>query len=124
MKTPYQLRPHHGLCLFYFKGKGYSPEFVENMTNVKRKLTENPLIRITGQPDAICLTCPNHAAGKCVTERKVMEYDRLVLQKCGIADGEIMNYHDFETLVQQKILLPGKRKEICGNCQWDSLCHD
>ena len=32
--TPYYLRPHHGLCIAFFEGKGYNQKFVENMTNV------------------------------------------------------------------------------------------
>lgn len=32
------LRAHHGLCLHFFRGKGYSGAFVENMARKKAML--------------------------------------------------------------------------------------
>ena len=34
------LRAHHGLCLRFFQGKGYSGAFVENMAQKKAMLEE------------------------------------------------------------------------------------
>ncbi len=31
----YKIRAHHGVCLYFFQGKGYSGEFVENMSRMK-----------------------------------------------------------------------------------------
>jgi len=45
------LRAHHGLCLHFFQGKGYSGAFVENMARKKAMLEENPLVRLTDQAD-------------------------------------------------------------------------
>lgn len=118
----YTVRAHHGVCLNFFKGKGYSSEFVGNMWEMKSELEKNSLVRIIGETDVICSACPNNRKGICAAGEKVAEYDRQVLQRCGIAEGEIMPFLDFEKLVRDKILLPGKREEICGNCQWNSLC--
>lgn len=123
-KNIYKLRAHHGLCLCFFKGQGYSSEFVENMANIKCKLEENPLVCITNQTDVICNNCPNNIDGKCETDKKVFEYDRQVLERCHISEGESMPYLDFQRLIQHNILLLGKRKEICENCEWESLCND
>ena len=41
------LRPHHLLCLQTFIGRGYSEEFIEHMTLVKKQLTTNPRTPIT-----------------------------------------------------------------------------
>lgn len=121
---PYKIRPHHGLCLNFFQGKGYSNEFVKNMTAIKSRLEENPLVCITSQTDIICDVCPNNTNGICTAAEKVSEYDRQVLLQCHLSEGEILPFLDFEALVRHNILGPGKRKEICGNCQWDSLCHE
>lgn len=120
----YKLRAHHGLCLCFFKGQGYSSEFIQNMSNVKCKLEENPLVCITKQTDMICNKCLNNIDGKCESEEKVCEYDRQVLERCHISEEEIMPYLDFQRLVQKNILLLKKRKEICENCEWDLLCND
>lgn len=123
-KNIYKLRADHGLCLCFFKGQGYSSEFVENMANIKCKLEENPLVCITNQTDVICNNCLNNIDGKCETDKMVFEYDKQVLERCPISEGESISYLDFQRLIQHNILLLGKRKEICENCEWDSLCNN
>ena len=118
----YKIRAHHGMCLCFFRGKGYSIEFVRNMWDIKDKLERGPLIQITEKADDICAICPNNAGGTCTAQAKVAEYDRQVMQRCGLAVGDEMSYRDFDELVRQRIILPSKRKEICANCQWDSMC--
>lgn len=118
----YKIRAHHGMCLTYFKGKGYSSEFTKSMDEIKHSLEENPLVCITGETDVICSRCPNNREGSCETAEKVAEYDRQVCLRCGISEGEVMPFRDFEKKVQSEILLPGKREEICGDCRWSSIC--
>lgn len=122
-KQPYSIRPHHGLCLSFFQGKGYSGAFVENMAGVKAELEENPLICLARGADDICAACPNNTAGCCESEEKVRRYDREVLRRCGLSVGDILPYRTFEARVRRGILLPGQREEICGDCQWTALCH-
>ncbi len=33
-----------------------------------------------------------------------------------------MPYLTFSALVEKAVLRPGKREEICWDCQWSSLC--
>lgn len=120
---PYKLRPHHGLCLSFFQGKGYSEAFVANMTRVKAALEENRAICLTGSADIICAACPNNRSGVCTTAEKVARYDREVLERCGLAVGQILPYREFEAKVHQNILLAGQREAVCGDCQWSELCH-
>ncbi len=121
-KRPYSLRPHHGLCLRFFQGKGYSGAFVENMAGVKDGLEENPLICLAGGADDICAACPNNTRGRCESEQKVSRYDREVLRRCGLSVGDIMPYQTLEERVYRDILLPGQREKVCGDCQWSALC--
>lgn len=87
-----------------------------------QKLEENPYICITAQTDNICMKCPNNHNGTCETADKVMKYDKQVLVKCGLQEGAIMPYLDFKRMVHKMILQQNKRKEICGNCEWNELC--
>lgn len=49
-----KIRFHHGLCIGFFEGKGYSREFTENMTDVIEFLNrENPVTEITLKSDMI-----------------------------------------------------------------------
>lgn len=118
----YRIRPHHGLCLAFFRGKGYSGAFVENMARMKAALEENPRICLAEGTDEICAACPNNLDGRCESEEKVTRYDREVLRRCGLTVGEVLPYRDFEALVVRHILNAGQRAEICGDCQWDALC--
>ena len=122
MEYQYKIRPHHGMCIAFFQGKGYSNKFTAHMSEMIHKLENNPTICITTHTDANCLKYPNNIQGICEAESKVAEYDRQVLQRCSLRDGTIMSYADFKKTVYENILLPGKREEICGNCQWNEIC--
>ena len=116
----YNLRAHHGMCLYFFQGKGYSGEFVENMRAMKAVLEENPKVRLMDGPDDICAACPNKVTETCA--EKASRYDREVLRRCGLSVGERLTYREFSRKVIETILRPGVRAEICGDCQWSSLC--
>lgn len=124
MEKKYRLRPHHGLCLPFFRGKGYSGAFVENMTAVKTAMEENPLIELVRGGDHICAACPNFTQGKCRDEEKVTRYDREVLRLCGLEPGQSMPYRDFVRRVREAILRKGLRETVCGDCQWTALCRE
>ena len=118
-----RLRPHHGMCLHYFQGKGYSGEFVRNMCHYKQLLeTEDPFIELVTGTDDICARCPNNQNGRCISVDKVHTYDLQVLQACELGNGTILHYSQFAKLVHDRILTTDRREEICGNCQWNDLC--
>lgn len=119
----FEIRAHHGMCLAFFRGKGYSPEFVANMTKIKSSIKDNPLVKIVNHTEDICAFCPHNQAGKCDSFQKVLDYDNKVLQLCGLKSGDIIPFSEFENLVKEKILAPGNREKICGNCQWTDICH-
>ena len=116
----YKIRAHHGVCLYFFQGKGYSGEFVENMGKMKAILEKNPEISLMDSPDDICAACPNRLTENCA--EKASRYDREVLRRCGLSAGERLPYREFSRKVIETILRPGVRAEICGDCQWSSLC--
>lgn len=110
------------MCLFFFEGKGYDDGFTRHMAEIKNSLQKNPLIRLTAGTDVICQSCPHSRGGRCDSEEKVLRYDRLVLELCGLEIGRTVEYRAFDALVRDRILNAGRRKEICADCQWDSIC--
>ena len=74
------------------------------------------------QEDEICSACPNNLEQGCEAGRKVQRFDRSVLAYCGFEEGQQLPFREFVDKVQDKILAPGKRTEICGDCQWGSIC--
>lgn len=121
----YIIRAHHGMCMCFFRGKGYSKNFVENMEKIIKDLNENPLlnVKIVNETEDICDKCPNNKNKKCESYEKVLSYDNKVLEYCALKPGTIMSFSEFRKLVKSRILDENRREIICGNCQWTDLCH-
>ena len=120
-----RLRPHHGLCLSFFEGYGYSEEFVANMKAVEASIQEtNGLqeIEIVLEADDICKCCPNLEQGTCNSQEKVNDYDQAVLQLCGLEEHQRLSYREFHELVQYDIISTNQLEQVCKNCQWFSIC--
>ena len=123
-----KLRAHHGMCLAFFRGEGYSNSFSEHMAEIKRELQGNPKLQLLAETDVICEKCPNlilEANGEsshCNTPLLVKGYDQAVLDICGLKANSVTDWQTFSTLVEERILHSQKRIEICGNCQWNDLC--
>jgi len=118
-----ELRPHHGLCSAFFRGKGYSEEFTENMKAVLDRLNGgNVLVTLTAGADVICEVCPHNKDGECETSEKVRRYDAAVLKMCGLSAGETISWQDFKARVQENIVAAGRLSEVCGDCAWFGLC--
>ena len=118
-----ELRAHHGMCLAYFIGEGYSGGFTAHMGRVLAALTPDTPVRLTAAVDTVCAACPNNGGGVCVAGEKAAGYDRAVLERCGLSEGAELSFGAFTALVQERILGPGLRREICGGCQWDGICN-
>ncbi len=116
------IRPHHALCLAFFRGKGYSEDFVTNMVQVKAALEAGEPAHLVAGKDAVCAACPNWRGDQCETEEKVCRYDREVLTHCALELGQTLSFRELEAAAETHILRPGIREEICGDCQWTEIC--
>ena len=74
------LRPHHGMCLAYFEGKGYSEGFSAHMQEMLELFEKDVPVFLTVAADEICSACPDNEAGCCKSAAQVAEYDRDVLE--------------------------------------------
>lgn len=120
----FKLRPHHGICIGFFQGKGYSDEFTEHMTDTIKYLEENnPQICVTSSTDEICRACPNNIKGQCNGYEKVSAIDKRCLDAVNIKDKTIINYKDYKALIKEKILDKAIGINICKDCQWTDLCY-
>lgn len=122
MEYKYILRPHHGMCIAFYQGKGYSDGFTNHMCKMIKEL-ENSDVCISSKADVICDGCPKNVQGVCDSEEKVMDYDRKVLEYVGLSDGAVIKFKNFLDIVEKDIIAAEKREEICGDCQWNELCY-
>ena len=116
------LRPHHGMCMAYFVGHGYSGGFTAHMGALLASLGPESPVRLVVGTDAVCGACPNNLDGLCDKPELVASYDRAVLSLCGLGEGDELPFGQFTALVEEHILSQGRRASICGDCQWNALC--
>lgn len=101
-----------------FIGRGYSEEFIEHMTLVKKQLTTNPRtpIKLVSGADDLCAHCPNCVEGQCTSEKPAL-FDRLARDKLGRNTPSTLigipeSLHITEDLIAS----------CCPGCEWRGLC--
>lgn len=116
------LRPHHLLCTLSYSGHGYSEEFTARMDALTRRLRsgEEPPFRLQISPDCLCEVCPNRTDGGCLSDGKVLRYDRRTLDALGLDESEI-DYAEAKRVLRAK-LTPELLESVCGDCEWRELC--
>lgn len=118
----YRIRPHHGLCIQFFIGKGYSDAFVSNMSQVIDKLNQDATIQLITENDIICSACPSNLGNQCATQSKVSFYDKKVLELCHLHPNDEISAKDFFQLVKTNILDSNQLEQVCSDCEWYSIC--
>lgn len=119
-----KLRPHHGLCMQFFEGKGYSNDFTAHMAAVIERLTvENSVITLIDGLDEVCGHCPNYRNEMCISQEKVHSYDEAVLRYTGLSYGDAITYQELTQKVRENILDAGCFHAVCGDCGWSDICH-
>lgn len=108
-----KLRGHHLICLNFFRGEGYSEDFIRNIYSVIGK----EKVEVVAGPDEVCARCPYLEGNKCAnsdyTDEKILLQDREALRLLRFKPGEIVDWK----IISAK--LPGILDE------WKSLfCHD
>jgi uncharacterized protein len=119
-----ELRPHHGMCIGQFIGKGYSEEFVINMRNIINRLesAKDIKIRLVCHTDSICKSCPHNENSICNSGQKVLSYDNSCLHICGLSENDEITWEEFKRHVKESIILQNKIREVCINCSWIDVC--
>ncbi len=120
----YGFRPHHFLCTLGFEGKGYSPEFVANYSQIARTLNapggDEQLIQVTHHADAICAPCPNRVDQGCTEIEKIRTLDQAHSAMLGIEPGQVMTWGEAKKLIKERVTLEGFNK-ACAPCSWKAL---
>ncbi len=117
------LRAHHLLCMFGFRGLGYSPSFVQNMREVVARFFGDAgvEVRLVSGCDDICAVCPHAAQGRCTAEAgaddAVCRRDTEVLSRLGLGEGYGTDSSSLMRLVVERIA-PEQITTICAGCQW------
>lgn len=116
----YKLRGHHLFCLLGYRGMGYSPEYVENMTIIHQTLRSNPktLIQLVKGPDQLCEKFPNSGVYHC-QDKNIYDRDAAILEKMGLKIGQILKWENIEARIHKSVV-PSDIPTLCETCSWRS----
>ncbi|HWL11811.1 MAG TPA: DUF1284 domain-containing protein [Ureibacillus sp.] len=115
-----KLRGHHLFCLLGYRGMGYSPEYVENMTRIHQRLRNNPetWIQIVNGPDQLCEKFPLTGEYHC-KNTAIYDRDEAILEKMNLQIGQILKWEEIEARVLKQIT-PSDIQTVCKTCTWRS----
>ena len=116
------IRGHHLLCMFGFRGLGYSPQFVANMQGVVDAfLSGSPQVTVIAECDDICAACPHKIAGVCCksagSESSVAEKDLAVLDRLGLPPGSAYVARALRAHITRTVR-PVDLRALCSGCEW------
>jgi uncharacterized protein len=127
-KPPVRLRGHHLICLQFFRGEGYSEEFVENLGHVIDRATGEPALIVAGI-DNVCAACPELGPdSRCASESaggeaEIVRIDELALEVLGTSTGERMSLPEARDRLEADAFGVGVwRAGACDGCAWESVC--
>lgn len=117
-----QLRGHHLICLNFFKGEGYSQDFVENIF----RILEDDQIEVIFGADDVCSKCPYLREGVCIykenAEENIVELDQMAYKLLDIYPGMRTDWK----IIGEKIplIMENWKKFACVTCDWKRVCEE
>ena len=126
-----RLRGHHFLCLLTYKGLGYTPAFVENMTAVANRINAGAKVILHPGPDDICAALTQADRAACnhdCAKPETAALDDLAEKATAAVLGHGLN--DAFTLDAEKVaklraaFLTGESRSACGLCRWRAICDE
>lgn len=119
-----KFRAHHFLCTLGFRGKGYSPNFVENYREIQDTLLapggEDERIEVTFDADSICEPCPNKRGNSCLDRDKIRGLDERHAKVVGFVDREVLTWREAKKRIASQVTLE-KFHQMCEGCGWRDL---
>ena len=117
------LRGHHLICLHFFNGEGYNPEFLENLTGIIRT-AENREVEIHAGADDICKKCPHLRHDRCSynedSYEEVRGIDNIALDLLKLSEGEKVGWKDIEGRIPE--IFKSWYAAYCTACGWKWAC--
>ncbi len=117
-----KLRGHHLICLNFFRGEGYSDDFIENIYSVIRK----ERIEIVAGADEVCARCPYLKDNRCssseYTDEKILLQDEKALKLLEFKPGMIIDWK----MISAKLpyIIEKWKQEFCMDCGYLKTCTD
>ena len=128
---PVRLRGHHFLCLLTYKGLGYTPAFVENMTAVAARINAGAKVILHAGPDDICAALSpadraacNHDCAKPETAALDDMAEKATVAVLGHGLNEAFTLDAEKVAHLRAAFLTGESRSACGLCRWRAICDE
>ncbi len=120
-----QIRAHHLICRFGFKGLGYDERFIRVMEEVMITFRLNPELnlKVLASSDILCAACPNCRDDICydkdghVQEEQIKKMDRFVLSILKLDEGEMYTLKEINQRIVDYFTVD-KLASLCEDCEW------
>jgi hypothetical protein len=123
-KPTIKLRGHHLICLHFFRGEGYNPEFVANLREVIKTAEAGEEIEVYSEADDVCKMCPYLKEGICFydkdAEAEIREMDKVALRLLRLKTHRRVKWLDIREKIPQ--IFREWAREYCKNCNWRKVC--
>lgn len=126
-QTPVRLRPHHFVCLQFYRGEGYDEPFVANLAEVLGRLEGQAALAVAGADD-VCRACPSLSAnGMCLDphggQTEIERIDALAGELLDIHPGSRLSLAQVAERLADDAIATGRwRFDACGGCAWEDVC--
>jgi hypothetical protein len=126
---PVRLRGHHFLCMLTYKGLGYTPDFVANMTALIADISAGRPVMLIEGPDDICqgldaegrLVC-DHDCSKAETR----DLDHLAVKEVSVLLGHALDapfrLSAKKVAAMRAAFAAGSIRSGCAECPWHDTC--
>lgn len=119
-----RLRGHHLICLQFFSGEGFPPEFVANLGEIIKKAEAGKAVRVCTDCDDICTRCPYLQDERCLynkdADEEIRNMDRTALALLNAEAGEAMQWREMKEKVQG--IFSVWSGQYCNGCDWKQVC--
>jgi hypothetical protein len=117
-----RLRAHHLVCLQFFRGEGYTAEYVENLSRVMERTKDEEIEVIIGA-DEVCKPCPFLKDEICEKgEEKIAELDLLAMSLLKVKPGDRLRWREAEEKLHE--IMETWKKYACFDCEYAKVCSE
>lgn len=122
--SPVRLRGHHLICLQFFNGEGYSPDFVANLRNVLDRAEAGQQIEVCEDADDVCSACPSLQDKRCLysedSEKEIREMDRAAIELLRIQSRVQFSWPEIKERIPE--IFASWAGKFCRGCDWLAVC--
>lgn len=122
--NPVKLRGHHLICLHFFRGEGYNPEFVTNLRELIKRAIAGEEIAVQSGPDDVCEKCPYLRNSICSfnegAEDEIGEMDTRALALLQVRTGSRVKWS--EMIEKIPGIFSQWSRTYCRMCDWKNAC--